>query len=380
MINTLICTVGTSVMGNLTRLSNDSGQNYHNKDLLIRFFGERNPFFLAKEMLKIDPSDPLCGAEINTVEELVKREKIDLQRLFLLVSDTEEGDFVGKLLVSYFCNRTDLELNKNSCEFKSVQSLQDKDPKMFKMQGLRNLVREIGYYIQRAGDIKYVAIDATGGYKAQIAIAVLIGQALSIPVFYKHERFNEIIDFPPLPICLDFDIIGYYSDILDELENSNIININDLDPFDDKLLVFLNVEEIDQQKYLELNHLGQLYLTTFRLKYPLSVKLLSAPDEKREKPSFRDDHYPKGFKEFVEKVWKENEWITTCSSLSYEKQKSIREIGFKVIEDKGEKKLIGTFIDSNSFGARFRVFLASEDTVAINLAADNLNQKYRTRY
>jgi len=37
-----------------------------------------------------------------------------------------------------------------------------------------------------------VAINATGGYKAQIATTALIGIALDIAVYYKHERFNEM--------------------------------------------------------------------------------------------------------------------------------------------------------------------------------------------
>src|SRR5437773_1205753 len=50
------------------------------------------------------------------------------------------------------------------------------------------------------------ALNATGGYKAQIAVAVLLGQALGVPVYYKHELFSEIIAFPPLPVALDFEV------------------------------------------------------------------------------------------------------------------------------------------------------------------------------
>ena len=33
-----------------------------------------------------------------------------------------------------------------------------------------------------------------------------MGQALDIPVYYKHERFDAIIGFPPMPVALDFSI------------------------------------------------------------------------------------------------------------------------------------------------------------------------------
>ncbi len=104
------------------------------------------------------------------------------------------------MLECYFKQRSDLKLR--NVEFKAVEQLQDQRPKDFKVHGLRNLVRAIGSYIQRFGGADQIAIDATGGYKAQIAIALLIGQALNIPVYYKHERFPEIIDFPPMPISL----------------------------------------------------------------------------------------------------------------------------------------------------------------------------------
>ena len=34
---------------------------------------------------------------------------------------------------------------------------------------------------------------------------MLIGQALGVPVYYKHELFDEIIAFPPMPVAFDFE-------------------------------------------------------------------------------------------------------------------------------------------------------------------------------
>ena len=65
------------------------------------------------------------------------------------------------------------------------------------------------------------AINATGGYKAQIAIAVLLGQALGVPVYYKHELFSEIIAFPPMPIALDFEVWMRASGMLYDLERNS---------------------------------------------------------------------------------------------------------------------------------------------------------------
>ncbi len=375
MINTLICTVGTSLFeSNLKHLSNSTDQRPENWESIKNKYDESNWNELSKELLKVKPSSRICGAEINTIEEAKKKNWIELNNLVLLVSDTEAGKNTGYVLKKYFEGRKDLNLQQ--VEFKVIEQLQDTEPKKFKVHGLRNLVRTLGDFIQRFGrDI--IAIDATGGYKAQIAVAVLLGQALDIPVYYKHERFSEIIDFPPLPISLDYDILGRNSDILTDFERGKSYAKSEIKDFDEKLRVFLNEIEIENESVFELNAIGQLYLTSFRLRYPKAVNLKPLSENERKEPTFRDDHYPIGFKEFVEKVWRENKWIKTSWSLSYDGQQAIKGIGFAVKTYDKKNILVGTFQDKNNFGARFQVVLTDESNESLNWVADQLNQKYR---
>jgi hypothetical protein len=179
------------------------------------------------------------------------------------------------------------------------------------------------------------------GYKAQIAIAVIVGQALNIPVLYKHERFSEIIDFPPLPITFDHDILARNADLLTDFERGKAFSSTELGSIDEKLRVLLAEITVGDESVYELSPIGQIYLTGFRLRNPKPIKLVPAGN--RKPPTFRDDHYPVGFKEFVEKVWRENSWIVTANSLSYDKQKSIKGIGFYVWEDDGQQKAGGYF-------------------------------------
>jgi hypothetical protein len=225
------------------------------------------------------------------------------------------------------------------------------------------------------GGTENVAIDATGGYKAQIAIAVVIGQALNIPVYYKHERFSEIIDFPPMPVTLDYEILAEHADILTDFERGEVFSATDLGKVSERLRVFLNEVEIDDELFYELNAIGQVYLTGFRLRYQQRVELSKA--ESRKKPTFGDDHhYPKGFKDFVNKVWRENEWIITAQSVHYSEQGAIKGIGFKVIPEGERLCLVGTFRDKRQ-GARFWIHLPDESPAKLAMAADRLNQKYR---
>ncbi|MCI0565375.1 MAG: hypothetical protein MN733_43475, partial [Nitrososphaera sp.] len=249
-------------------------------------------------------------------------------------------------------------------------------PKDFKVHGLRNLVRKAGEYIQRFGGPEYVAIDATGGYKAQIAIAVLLGQALNIPVFYKHEKFSEIIDFPPLPISLDYQILASNSDLLTDFERGKAFSSSEMDRLDDKLRVLLTEVTVDGESIYELGPIGQIYLTGFRIRNPKPIELVDA--ENKKPPTFRDDHYPDGFKEFVNKVWREIAWIVTARSVPYDKQKSINGIGFYVKEEEdGQYRLIGTYQDKDKFGARFWLQVTDPSLTALTWAADKLNQSYK---
>jgi putative CRISPR-associated protein (TIGR02619 family) len=379
MRNTLIATVGTSLfMGNLDKLPGNLSIDASLRDDLWSLYVKKNWSALAKRFLTLNPSDRICGAEINTIEEVSNKNYLpQLENLFFLVSDTELGEHTGKFLTSYFEQRKDLKLKQVS--FFPIIGLQDSRPKEFKTLGLRNLVREIGQLINRAGGSEYVAMDATGGYKAQIAIAVLMGQALNIPVFYKHERFNEIIDFPPLPVAMDFDVLGKNADLITDLERGNVIEDQNLEEkLHSKMRVFLNEIEVDGKILYELNPIGQLYITSFRLRYPYIPTLVPLADEKRKKPHFRPDHYPNGFKEFVEKVFRDNLFIQSTKSLPYSSNKSIKEIGFKVTQRGDDDfKLVGTYVDENQFGARFEVFLSDNSRNAKNWAADLLNRSYR---
>ena len=191
MRSTLICTVGTSLFGNLR------GPDPKDAERPL-FEAHRRADWnrLSSLLAKIDPAHRLCGAEINSVDDLVSKGLVARGGLHLLVSDTSDGADVGAVLDGYFRARG------WRTSVHAIDGLKDDDPRAFRTRGLRNLAKAIGRRVREYG-AGQCAINATGGYKAQIAIAALMGQALDIPVYYKHERFNAIIPFPPMPVALD---------------------------------------------------------------------------------------------------------------------------------------------------------------------------------
>ncbi|HRE46684.1 MAG TPA: putative CRISPR-associated protein [Aggregatilineales bacterium] len=367
--NCLISTVGTSLFANIKGQFNEgNGISKETHDILKEHLAAKQWSRLASELVKIPPAARICGAEINSIDEAVRRGRVTLNHLCFLVSDTEDGKNMGKLLENYYIERGLKDIQ--SVDSYPIEGLQDENPARFRTFGLRNLVRQIGDLVEKYG-AERIIIDATGGYKAQIAIAVVFGQALSIPVLYRHERFSEIITIPPMPISFDYSILGENAGLLARFERNDTLTLNEIHELDDKIRVLLEEYEIDGENVFGLGAVGQIYLTGFRAAYPRDRQLPPVKDGEKTPPRFRDDHYPNGFKPFVEKVCREVAWIKTAHSLPYHKQKAIKGDFYAY-----EGKLVGTY--RNDYGARFEILTSVESPTAEQLAwaADQLNQLY----
>ncbi len=200
----LICTVGTSLFQpNLEALKKDLANDRLKPEYrpLAEAYQRGDWLGVAKAMHALPADDRVCGAEINSIASMVEKQYIPADcGLFFLHSSTDKGRDIAAILRHYYRDKGHAPV-----ETVEVEDLQDGDPKRFRTKGLRNLARNICRIVwERSAPA--CAINATGGYKAQIAVAVLLGQALSIPVFYKHELFSEIIAFPPMPVALDFEV------------------------------------------------------------------------------------------------------------------------------------------------------------------------------
>ncbi len=371
----LLSTTGTSLFkSNLERLAKgELNTEFTNKKEIIDAFESKNFKKLSLELLRLDGTDRICGAEINTITEILNSKIITPEHLVFLVSDTEDGKNTGIVLKKYFENLKNTNLRKT--EYEVIENLQTKDHFIFQTKGLKNLVTIISRYIRDFGS-ENIAIDATGGYKAQIAIAVVIGQALNIPVFYKHEFFNKIIEFPPIPVSLDYSLIGNYADLFHLLEkNDDLIEIED-EIFDEKLKMFLEETDVDGKKIIGLSPIGHVYLTAFRILNPKKPEALKDSNSRKE-PSFGNDHhYPKGFKEFAWKVWEENKWISQIISQSYSGQKRFSEGFFVKTSDKSVQEINCAFRGKGKFFGAFKIISENKSLTDLTWAADQLNEKY----
>lgn len=153
----------------------------------------------------------VLGAEIASLEAILREPPYgQLQEVLLLHSDTPDGAAAARFLARYMALRFGL-----ATKTRRVAELRDDVPGVFRTFGLRQLVVELARAVREYGPERLV-IDATGGYKAQVAIAVALGQVFQIPVVYRFERFPEVVELPPLPFALDLPFLEAHRAILEK--------------------------------------------------------------------------------------------------------------------------------------------------------------------
>ena len=303
--DTIISTVGASLHGNLMRDAN-----------LKEYYESNNLQPIIKKMATEDLGDPenerIYGSEINSTVSLINNFKkieseacLQLSNLYLLVSDTEIGTKIGTIVKGFFKENKNFSFNR--VEVVKITDLSDSNENNFKKFGLRNVVKEFANIAKKHKST--LVVNATGGYKAQIAFALALGQALKFPVYYRFESFKRIIKMPPLPVSLDWGIYVKYHDFLDELEfisssstvdeneseflkRINIKGVTNYASIPEVLKVFIEREKIDNEYYLFLSPMGQVFLEASReiIEHNIKLSTSNVPIEKRFKTSVKEAH------------------------------------------------------------------------------------------
>ena len=365
--HTLICTVGTSLPGNLNRLQ--EGETDRVRTAMREAYRQGNWLKLAKELGKVDPGDRMCGAEINSVTDLLSHGHVAKGQLHLLVSDTRDGEAMGATLKHYFRQagwRADC---------RRIEGLKDDDPRSFRTRGLRNLVKIIGAKVQEAG-AQFCAIDATGGYKAQIAIAVLMGQALGIPVYYKHERFSEIIPFPPMPVALDSLLWVRANRMFFALSRPDACEPASRfeKEWDDRLETLINRVPIDGEEYLALSAIGQIFHEAFRMRFRRSkasrLPRAANPSEKKD-PELHHHSYKRAeepIRRHLTRVTQGRPYVRYCDT-TYWSPDLPNTCGFR-LSGHGVEGIYS----NGTWCVKFRVVTTADEQADLGVVAADLNQ------
>ena len=240
MKKTIITTVGTSLLTNFRKQT--SSETILNANTLFDFIRNGDP-------------TTVC-AETNSLERLLKKG----DSVLLMHSHTDEGELCSDALLKYY-NRRAIQ-----CETHEVLDLSYKESR-FKVRGLRSLVGSLIDKIREENNKGIdVIINATGGFKAEIAYATLVGLLFKTPVYYIHEAFQDIIEMPTAPIAWDFSIIANHDEFF-EWVDGDLRSTKDVDeklrwlPDELKELRLLLAEE---DGYTLLSPAGEAYYEFYK--------------------------------------------------------------------------------------------------------------------
>ena len=119
-------------------------------------------------------------------------------------------------------------------------------------RGLGKLVRLLSEIIRSERTRGEVSIAATGGFKAEIAVANLVGALLGTPVYYIYEQFEQLIKLEPIPITLApvWLCEGSGKSLLNRLSKDDCFNKKEIDSLlksDNRLEMLLDSEEIESE-------------------------------------------------------------------------------------------------------------------------------------
>ena len=395
-VKTLLCTVGTSLFGNLKRIKPEEKPEFASlKEVYEKLKSDkedkdRHLSRIADLLIDVKPAGGedgpqrwINGAEICSVYAMFKKKFLDVdrQRIIFLVSDTDEGRWIGRILKEYFADSRCLCRFENS-EVSVIDGLQDKKPLIFRSEGLSELVRQMGKYYT-SWQYSNIGINATGGYKAQIALAVAFGQVMNVSVFYKHDKFNQIISFPKVPFSINLEPIDkqykFWADVAEPgktLTQSEIDSYKLDNEYSETIEPLMDSDDIDGVKCYSLSALGLIYWQRYLVQNPdVKIPLDDVKESQRSKVTFRDDHYPDGFREYVKKLYDENRFVMSCHSLPYDKQKGIKHGAFYEYK---ENHICGEY-KPDDFGARFEVVTGASNSLERRWVLRKLNEWFKNR-
>ncbi len=274
----------------------------------------------AGELLASVPDTPrILGAEISSLSGLLTEPPLSgVQTVHLVHSDTPEGKGCAMAVAAYLMNRRGLV-----CHLDPVEGLQHGLENKFRVTGLRNLVSVLArIYRQRGGCI---ALDTTAGYKAQIAVAVLFGQAFGVPVFYRFEEFRSAITFPPLPLQFDISLVEEFLDLFQhdvltagQLEAIIGTPLGESNPRFARVRVLLEgpAGGSREERLWAVSPLGLLLYERWLAENPAKGAALLPPAERdgRARPRWGEHHRPAGVEKLVERLLDRFPWVARIES------------------------------------------------------------------
>jgi len=288
-MKTIITTTGTSLLSNASRELKKK-QTEVTDDELRHFF----------ERVGVENA---C-AETNSLLKIAKQD----DEIVLLFTKTTEGERCCQQIEKYL----------NTKGWKRVRRRQltlEQKEEQFERQGLRHLVDVLIEEIEQAQRRQQeVVINATGGFKAEIAYTTMVGMIFQVPIKYIYQGFQQPITFPSLPIVWNTDLLLAYSPFFSWIDaeprpysevEKRLKSIPDADreqvqqflmPPDHENYIFLSPAGDILWKWLQRQQdLAELAADPDASQVPVSKKLSSSLEEEKH-------HFPRRTKEIARRI------------------------------------------------------------------------------
>jgi len=154
------------------------------------------------------------------VHSLTRMEVSGQDRVILLCSETPDGGACGHA-VSVYLEQYHPGI---ACDVRKVEGLQVRDADQFRTKGVVNFVRECLKAVNDYGS-QNVILNPTGGFKALVPYAVLVGMLKRVTCRYIFEQSTSVLTLPPLPVAIDRGPFERYRSLLGDIERDTSISL-----------------------------------------------------------------------------------------------------------------------------------------------------------
>lgn len=165
--------------------------------------------FVKKDLYK-------ASAELNALKLFIAGKEID--EVHLVVTDTFVGKITSRIIKTVLSEKNINASEKIIPGYYKDRAKDESEAESKFIEGLSNLRDSLLSYIKekKQNPDNKIFINATGGFKPEIMILMLVGSLTNSEVYYIHEFFRKIIFLPP--IFLPF-INRKINDALNEINN-----------------------------------------------------------------------------------------------------------------------------------------------------------------
>lgn len=195
--NIHIISVGASIITNYNREKDNIKLPFIDDDAKFEnILTDKNKF---NKILKFVIKDPFkASAELNALKSFIKSKEID--EVHLVVTDTFVGKITSEIIKAVLKENSISVSEKIIPGYYKDKEKDESEAESKFIEGLSNLRDSLLNFIKekKKNPENKIFINATGGFKPEILILMLVGSLTNSRVYYIHEFFKRIIFLPPV--------------------------------------------------------------------------------------------------------------------------------------------------------------------------------------